>query len=233
MQNSLFVQDALTVMDSVAADSFSVLSQEQRFAFITSVQALLVWVVQARAARAEIECVKLILRIQYVFLKEDEKELLQMQSCLQEITQAMLQLANQQIVEDDFIRLLLRNIALLATKYGPCVAPIYTDIVASCFTLACLNVPTRLHGLINGQLAQILLPAAPLVPVVEDAVQRLFAENRLPVLSRCSDAFKQKCVALLTSTRKSTALRSVVNNVISVLMGEMSEAVFASKYASF
>ena len=83
------------------------------------------------------------------------------------------------------------------------------------------------------QLAQILLPAAPLVPVVEDAVQRLFAENRLPVLSRCSDAFKQKCVALLTSTRKSTALRSVVNNVISVLMGEMSEAVFASKYASF
>lgn len=233
VQNSLFVQDALTVMDSVAADSFSVLSQEQRFAFITSVQALLVWVVQARAARAEIECVKLILRIQYVFLKEDEKELLQMQSCLQEITQATLQLANQQIVEDDFIRLLLRNIALLATKYGPCVAPIYTDIVASCFTLACLNVPTRLHGLINGQLAQILLPAAPLVPVVEDAVQRLFAENRLPVLSRCSDAFKQKCVALLTSTRKSTALRSVVNNVISVLMGEMSEAVFASKYASF
>ena len=169
----------------------------------------------------------MILRIQYVFLKEDEKELLQMQSCLQEITQATLQLANQQIVEDDFIRLLLRNIALLATKYGPCVAPIYTDIVASCFTLACLNVPTRLHGLINGQLAQILLPAAPLVPVVEDAV------HRLPVLSRCSDAFKQKCVALLTSTRKSTALRSVVNNVISVLMGEMSEAVFASKYASF
>lgn len=233
IQDSLFIRDALSIMDSVVTDSFPVLSQEQRYSFMMSIHSLFLWMAHTHAIKNEIDCVILILRIQYVFLKEDESELQSQQQLVQEIMQTTLQVASEQIIEDDFIRLLLRNIIMIATKYSLCVMGIYPDIVASCFSLASLNLPSRLHGLINGQLVQLLTPSLDLVPVMNNAVQRVFLENRLPVLSRFSEAFKQKCVVLLTSTRKSTTLRSHVNDVVSVLMGDMDEGTFASKYGTF
>ena len=76
----------------------------------------------------------------------------------------------------------------------------------------------------------LLIPEGDMQPVVYQAIRSVFANQDCAGLARVSPSFKEKCATLLTSVRKPTLLKSVVNGMEYVLSGQISEAVFLKKY---
>ena len=108
----------------------------------------------------------------------------------------------------------------------------YDEVLKACFELAMFSVSSRLHTLILGQLAQLIIPKEIPADIVNNALIRLFAQDQLVGLNARSQMFKERCVSLLTIVRRPTIVKSILVDLLNVLSNLMNENMFLYKYSS-
>ena len=110
------------------------------------------------------------------------------------------------------------------------VSALYPQILLDCFELAPMNVTSRVRVAIVNQLVQLIAPGEGLQQIVAPALQQVFFASNSPTFCKLSGAFREKCVHLLASGLKNSVLRSVVVDLVNVLVGGVQESVFERKY---
>ena len=87
-------REALEVLDALVAAAFHTIPAEQRGALLAASNEMLTWIVSNGHVQEEVDTVKLLLRLQYTFLKEENEQvrnlrLLLAQQCSVAIQNAM------------------------------------------------------------------------------------------------------------------------------------------------
>lgn len=94
-----------------------------------------------------------------------------------------------------------------------------------------MSVSSRTKVHVVAQLVQLLLPAEPsLQNLLSRALQQVFFASNADLMRRLSEEFRGKCVRLLTAGLKTTAMKSVVVDLVDVMSGRMQEGMFERKY---
>lgn len=105
---------ALEVIDTILSNSFTLIPVNQRLPLFTTVNQLYSWNIQNHTVKTNIDSVKFIIRIQYVFLKEDRVNVAQ-QEVLMTIARLLIATIREMVNEEELIRIVLRSLVYLVT----------------------------------------------------------------------------------------------------------------------
>ena len=104
--------EALEVLDALVAAAFQTIPAEQRGALLGATSEMLTWVVQSGHVREEVDAVKLLLRLQYAFLKE-EKERMGNREVIGNVTGMLVGIIQGMVNEEELIRIVIRSLLFL------------------------------------------------------------------------------------------------------------------------
>ena len=107
-----FRDQTLEVIEILLNDSFQIIPVEQRLPLFTTINQLYSWNIQNHTVKANIDSIKYIIHIQYVFLKEDKVDVAQ-QEMLIMITRLLIATIREMVNEEELIRVVIRSLVYL------------------------------------------------------------------------------------------------------------------------
>ena len=107
-----FRDQTLEVIEILLNDSFQIIPVEQRLSLFTTINQLYSWNIQNHTVKANIDSIKYIIHIQYVFLKEDKVDVAQ-QEMLIMITGLLIATIREMVNEEELIRIVIRSLVYL------------------------------------------------------------------------------------------------------------------------
>ena len=105
-------REALEVLDALVAAAFHTIPAEQRGALLAASNEMLTWIVSNGHVQEEVDTVKLLLRLQYTFLKE-ESERMGNREVIANVTGLLVGIIQGMVNEEELIRIVIRSLLFL------------------------------------------------------------------------------------------------------------------------
>lgn len=105
-------REALEVLDALVAAAFHTIPAEQRGALLAASNEMLTWIVSNGHVQEEVDTVKLLLRLQYTFLKE-ENERMGNREVIANVTGLLVGIIQGMVNEEELIRIVIRSLLFL------------------------------------------------------------------------------------------------------------------------
>lgn len=105
-------REALEVLDALVSGAFQTIPAEQRGPLAGTTNEMLTWVVRSGHVREEVDMVKLLLRLQYAFLKE-EKGQMGNREVIGNVTGLLIGIIQEMVNEEELIRIVIRSLLFL------------------------------------------------------------------------------------------------------------------------